>query len=74
MLFQLRNAKVLEKLSGLIVGDFGWEGKEGEYELQRQTLLDVTQGYHYPIMINLPYGTRERQTDASGWGRGSREV
>ncbi|MBU1638701.1 LD-carboxypeptidase [bacterium] len=63
MLFQLRNAGILKKLRGLIVGDFGWDGKEGEYEMQRQCLLDVTRGYSYPIMINLPYGHgRDRLT------------
>lgn len=63
MLFQLRNAGILRQLSGLIVGDFGWDGSDGEFELQRQCLLDVTQGYDFPVMINLPYGHgRERLT------------
>jgi muramoyltetrapeptide carboxypeptidase len=63
MLFHLRNAGVLQRLAGLIVGDFGWSGEEGEFESQRQSLLDATRGMDYPIMINLPYGHgRERMT------------
>jgi muramoyltetrapeptide carboxypeptidase len=63
MLFHLRNAGALQKLFGLIVGDFGWSGDEGEFESQRQSLLDATRGTDYPIMVNLPYGHgRDRMT------------
>jgi muramoyltetrapeptide carboxypeptidase len=63
MMFHLRNAGVLQKLCGLIVGDFGWSGDEGEFESQRQSLYDATRGTDYPIMINLPYGHgRDRMT------------
>jgi muramoyltetrapeptide carboxypeptidase len=63
MLFHLRNSGVLEKLSGLLIGDFGWSGDEAESKLLRQSVIDATDGYPYPVMINLPYGHgRERMT------------
>ena len=63
MLFHLKNAGALDGLAGLLVGDFGWTGEDGEYESQRQSIRDATADSDYPIVVGLPYGHgKERLT------------
>jgi muramoyltetrapeptide carboxypeptidase len=56
MLFHLRNAGVLQKLRGLLIGDFGTELDPLRNDALRTSLLDATEGTNYPIICGLPFG------------------
>jgi muramoyltetrapeptide carboxypeptidase len=55
MLFHLRNAGVFNRISALLVGDFGI-ANDAERQLLEKSLLDATRGLDLPLVMGLPYG------------------
>jgi muramoyltetrapeptide carboxypeptidase len=55
LLFHLRNAGLLARIGGLLVGDLCGPGEEENDADVMQSLLDATRDYSYPVITGLPF-------------------
>lgn len=55
----LRLSGILNKLCGLILGDFSSENKEDE-KLIKDIIYDYTRNLNYPVIINFPIGHKDK--------------
>ena len=56
IMYQLRLSGVLERLGGLIVGQFTGARPNDEYETTAQMIADMVAPYPYPVAFNVPIG------------------
>lgn len=56
IMYQLRLSGVMEKLAGLIVGQFTDYKPNANYSTVEDMIYDMTAGYDFPIAMNVPIG------------------
>lgn len=56
VLYQMRLAGVLERLKGLIVGQFTGYKKNDNYNTMEEMIYDMVAPYSYPVAMNVPFG------------------
>lgn len=56
IMYQLRLSGVMEKLGGLIVGQFTEYKPNANYSTVEDMIYDMTAGYDFPIAMNVPIG------------------